>query len=107
LVASAGQDDHAIGAIGADLAEAMAQFGMDRLAPDQWPAIGVEAQQNDRDWNNFRAVASEDTRIINSWGQVSHSLGQRDYLFNRAEGRLTAFHAEIERRTRPGGVTAS
>ncbi|MEZ5748841.1 MAG: aromatic ring-hydroxylating dioxygenase subunit alpha [Caenibius sp.] len=71
------------------------------LSEEKW------AQQNDRDWNNFRAVASEDTRIINSWGQVAHSLGQRDYLFNRAEGRLTAFHAEIDRRTRSGGATAS
>ncbi|MEZ5689200.1 MAG: aromatic ring-hydroxylating dioxygenase subunit alpha [Caenibius sp.] len=57
------------------------------------------AQQNDRDWANFRAVASEDTRIINNWGKVAHSLGQREYIFNTAEGRLTAFHAEIARRT--------
>lgn len=61
------------------------------------------AQQNDRDWSNFRSVASEDVRVINNWGRVAHSLGQREYIFNTAEGRLTAFHAEIARRTRSPG----
>ncbi len=65
----------------------------DGLSEEDW------ARQNERDWNNFRAVTSEDARVINGWGKVSRSLGQRDYLFNRAEGRLTAFHAEIARRT--------
>lgn len=73
-------------------------FGMvgpcpEGISEEKW------AQQNDRDWNNFRAVASEDTRVINNWGKVSRSLGQGNYMFNRAEGRLTAFHAEIARRT--------
>ena len=59
------------------------------------------AQRNDHDWNHFRAVASEDARVIEGWGKVAHSLGQQDYMFNRAEGRLTAFHAEIARRVSP------
>lgn len=57
------------------------------------------AHRNERDWNNFRAVSSEDARVINGWGKVSRSRGQGTYLFNTAEGRLTAFHAEISRRT--------
>ena len=56
-------------------------------------------QQNERDWNHFRAVSSEDARVINGWGTVSHSLGQKQYMFNTPEGRLTAFHAEIAKRT--------
>ncbi|WP_218006085.1 aromatic ring-hydroxylating oxygenase subunit alpha [Novosphingobium lentum] len=59
-------------------------------------------RQNDRDWQNFQDVASEDCNIINGWGTVAHSLGQGEYLFNTAEGRLTAFHREIGRRTAAG-----
>lgn len=63
------------------------------LSEEKWQ------RQNDRDWQHFCEVASEDVRVINGWGQVSRSLGQREYLFNRAEGRLSAFHREIARRT--------
>lgn len=56
-------------------------------------------RQNDRDWQNFKDVASEDTNIINNWNTVRHSLGQREYQFNTAESRLTAFHRQIARQT--------
>jgi choline monooxygenase len=57
------------------------------------------AKQNERDWQNFQAVTFEDAGVINGWGTVSHSLGQKEYMFNTAEGRLTAFHREIARRS--------
>lgn len=55
-------------------------------------------QQNQRDWDHFVAVSSEDAEVLNDWGSVSHSLGATKYLFNTAEGRLTAFHAEVAKR---------
>jgi choline monooxygenase len=50
---------------------------------------------NDRDWNHFVAVSSEDARLRNEWGSVASPLGAKAHLFNTAEGRLTAFHAEV------------
>jgi phenylpropionate dioxygenase-like ring-hydroxylating dioxygenase large terminal subunit len=63
------------------------------VSPEKW------AERNQRDWEHFEAVAREDIGIINGWGTVARSLGQGDYLFNTAEGRLTAFHREIARKT--------
>jgi choline monooxygenase len=57
-------------------------------------------RQNERDWQNFVDVSSEDAAVINAWGKVAHSLGQKRYMFNTAEGRLTAFHWEVERRVK-------
>lgn len=54
--------------------------------------------QNQRDWDHFCAVSAEDAEVLNDWGSVSHSLGAREYMFNTAESRLTAFHAEVARR---------
>jgi choline monooxygenase len=73
-------------------------YGMVGPAPagvteEQW------AKRNQRDWEHFEAVSREDIGVINGWGSVARSLGQRDYLFNTAEGRLTAFHREVARRT--------
>lgn len=65
----------------------------DGMNPEKW------ALRNQRDWEHFEAVSLEDIGVINGWGSVARSLGQRDYLFNTAEGRLSAFHQEIERRT--------
>jgi choline monooxygenase len=53
-------------------------------------------RQNERDWQNFVDVSSEDAAVINAWGKVAHSLGQKRYMFNTAEGRLTAFHRAVE-----------
>jgi phenylpropionate dioxygenase-like ring-hydroxylating dioxygenase large terminal subunit len=55
-------------------------------------------RQNDRDWNHFQSVVSEDSEVINNFGTVVRSLGFRRNLFNTAESRLTAFHAEIAQR---------
>lgn len=55
-------------------------------------------RQNERDWNHFMNVAAEDTAVINAWGTVAGSLGFRRSMFNTAEGRLTAFHQEVQRR---------
>jgi choline monooxygenase len=63
------------------------------VSEEQW------LKQNDRDWNHFCAVSSEDARVLNDWGSVSHSLGARRYMFNTAEGRLTAFHQVVAERT--------
>jgi phenylpropionate dioxygenase-like ring-hydroxylating dioxygenase large terminal subunit len=58
--------------------------------------------QNERDWQHFCDVSAEDAKVLNGWGTVSHSLGARRYMFNTAEGRLTAFHQEVRRRTAGG-----
>jgi choline monooxygenase len=61
----------------------------DGMSEEKW------ARQNARDWQNFIDVSTEDAAVISGWGQVARSLGQKRYMFNTAEGRLTAFHAEI------------
>jgi phenylpropionate dioxygenase-like ring-hydroxylating dioxygenase large terminal subunit len=73
-------------------------YGMVGPAPEGMPE-DTWIKRNDRDWAHFESVAREDTAVINSWGTVAHSLGQKDYIFNTAEGRLSAFHSEIARRT--------
>lgn len=55
-------------------------------------------RQTARDWQNFLDVSAEDSAVINGWGKVANSIAQRQYMFNQAEGRLTAFHREIARR---------
>jgi choline monooxygenase len=65
----------------------------DGITEEKW------TRQNQRDWEHFESVAREDIAVINGWGSVAKSLGQRDYIFNTAEGRLTAFHKEVARRT--------
>lgn len=62
------------------------------ITDDEWHA------QNDRDWKHFCAVSAEDAEVLNDWGSVSQSLGASQYMFNTAESRLTAFHAEVARR---------
>lgn len=62
------------------------------LSDEEWQS------QNDRDWKHFCAVSAEDAEVLNDWGTVSQSLGASQYMFNTAESRLTAFHAEVARR---------
>lgn len=62
------------------------------VAEDEWQA------QNDRDWKHFCAVSAEDAEVLNDWGTIARSLGASQYMFNTAESRLTAFHAEVARR---------
>lgn len=57
-------------------------------------------KRNKRDWEHFCKVSEEDIGVINGWGKVAQSLGQKEYMFNTAEGRLTAFHAEMAKRTK-------
>lgn len=64
----------------------------DGISDEDWQ------RQNQRDWNHFVAVSAEDAEVLNDWGSVSHSLGATEYMFNTAESRLTAFHAEVARR---------
>jgi phenylpropionate dioxygenase-like ring-hydroxylating dioxygenase large terminal subunit len=52
-------------------------------------------RQNDRDWAHFIDVAREDAEVINAFGTVVYSKGFRRNMFNTAESRLTAFHAEV------------
>jgi choline monooxygenase len=56
-------------------------------------------QRNERDWQHFMNVTTEDLQVINAWGTVVNSLGFRRCMFNTAEGRLTAFHAEVNKRS--------
>jgi len=56
------------------------------------------ARRNERDWDQFMKVTTEDAAVINGFGTVSRSLGFRRNLFNTAESRLTAFHEEVSKR---------
>lgn len=78
-------------------------WGMVGPAPE---GIGEEQwqRQNQRDWDHFVAVSAEDAEVLNDWSSVSHSLGARQYMFNAAEGRLTAFHQEVARRVAEFGA---
>jgi choline monooxygenase len=58
--------------------------------------------RNERDWQHFMNVTAEDLQVINAWGTVVNSIGYGRNLFNTTEGRLTAFHAEVNKR--PGSV---
>lgn len=62
-------------------------------------------RQNDRDWAHFIKVTDEDSEVINGFGTVSRSLGFRRNMFNTAESRLTAFHAEVSARAGGSPVT--
>jgi phenylpropionate dioxygenase-like ring-hydroxylating dioxygenase large terminal subunit len=66
------------------------------MTEEEWTA------QNDRDWKHFCAVSAEDAEVLNEWGSVSRSLATKQYMFNTAESRLTAFHEEVARRA--GGL---
>jgi phenylpropionate dioxygenase-like ring-hydroxylating dioxygenase large terminal subunit len=55
-------------------------------------------RQNDRDWEHFLSVVYEDAEVINDFGTVVRSRGFRRNMFNTAESRLTAFHAEVNSR---------
>ena len=55
-------------------------------------------RNNDRDWAQFVKVTNEDAEVINGFGTVARSLGFRRNMFNTAESRLTAFHAEVSAR---------
>lgn len=63
------------------------------------------ARNNERDWKQFLDVLLEDSEVINGFTKVARSKGFTRNMFNTAEGRLTAFHAEIARRVGdPGGT---
>ena len=74
-------------------------YGMVGPAPD---GVGEEkwARRNDRDWEQFLEVLLEDSEVINGFTAVARSKGFRKNMFNTAEGRLTAFHDEVEKRLR-------
>jgi choline monooxygenase len=65
----------------------------DGMSEEKW------TKRNERDWQHFMNVASEDMTVINAWGTVVNSLGFRRSMFNTAEGRLTSFHQEVNRRS--------
>lgn len=62
------------------------------ISDEAWEA------RNLRDWDHFVAVLSEDSEVLEDFGQIVRSLAYKRNLFNTAESRLTAFHAEIARR---------
>ena len=45
-------------------------------------------------------MLDEDASVINGFGTVARSRGFRKVMFNTAESRLTAFHAEVAARLR-------
>jgi hypothetical protein len=55
-------------------------------------------RHNQRDWDQFLEVLEEDAGVVNNFAKVIGSLGFRRNMFNTAESRLTAFHAEVARR---------
>ncbi len=59
------------------------------MTDDEW------AQRGQRDWEHFLTVAAEDVEVLTAAGKVYESLGFRRNMFNRAEARLTAFHATV------------
>jgi phenylpropionate dioxygenase-like ring-hydroxylating dioxygenase large terminal subunit len=74
---------------------------------DAWGLVGptpkgmsVEKwdRQNERDWTHFLRVVGEDANVINELGKLHSSRGYKRNMFCTAEGRLTAFHAEVSRR---------
>ena len=70
----------------------------DGIADTEWTT------RNDRNWQHFIDVFTEDSKVINEFGTVAHSLGFKRKLFNTAESRLSAFHDEIMRRVGPRGA---
>jgi hypothetical protein len=50
------------------------------------------------DWAHFLDVLAEDSEVINNISTVVHSKGFVRNMFNTAESRLTAFHAEVAKR---------
>jgi predicted metal-dependent hydrolase len=52
-------------------------------------------RQNEGVWQNFVDVSSDAFAVINACGKAAHSLGQKRYMFNEAERRLTAFPREV------------
>jgi hypothetical protein len=79
-----------------------------RTILDAWDMIGPPPQgvsadkwerQIDRGWTHFVSVLEEDSQVINHLGTLGTSLGFKRNIFCTAEGRLTAFHAEVKRRT--------
>ena len=61
------------------------------LTEEQW------TERNDRGWQHFMQVMSEDAKVIDQLGATQASLGFTRNLFCTAESRLTAFHAEVDR----------
>lgn len=74
-------------------------YGMVGPAPE-----GVSEEKwlrrNDRDWDQFLEVLLEDSEVINGFTAVARSKGFKENMFNTAEGRLTSFHDEVEKRVR-------
>ena len=68
------------------------------------PPAGMDADRwsrhNERNWKHFLEVLDEDASVINGFGTVARSRGFRKVMFNTAESRLTAFHAEVAARLR-------
>jgi choline monooxygenase len=65
------------------------------MTEDEW------AERSDRNWAHFLNVLSEDTKVLNNFGTVAHSLGFKRNMFNTAESRLSAFYDEVMRRVAP------
>jgi choline monooxygenase len=55
-------------------------------------------RSNQRDWSQFLDVLVEDADVIDGFTRTVRSRGFREVVFNTAEGRLTAFHAEVAAR---------
>lgn len=59
---------------------------------------GKWARANERDGKQFLDVLVEDADVINGFTKTVRSRGFQQLMFNTAESRLTAFHAEVARR---------
>jgi choline monooxygenase len=62
--------------------------------PEEWVA------HNQRDWQHFQDVLTEDSEVINNFARVIGSRGLTRNMFNTAESRLTSFHEQVEKQLR-------
>jgi choline monooxygenase len=58
------------------------------------------ARHNERDWQHFQNVLTEDSQVINDFASVIGSRGYTRNIFNTAESRLRSFHEQVEKQLR-------
>jgi phenylpropionate dioxygenase-like ring-hydroxylating dioxygenase large terminal subunit len=58
------------------------------------------AAHNERDWQHFQDVLTEDSQVINDFARVIHSRGYTRNMFSTAESRLTSFHQQVDKMLR-------
>jgi hypothetical protein len=74
-----------------------------RLGPQQLASLTLAgAGRTNEPLAIGRLSVSPTQTHFTAWGKVAHSLAQKRYMLNTAEGRFTAFHYQIEKRVGKG-----